>query len=73
MTVDDALADIETMAASMLDELKRSKALLADSMQLIGEYEALVKRLEAQIDALKRENGKLRLLADLKDDIVRLQ
>ena len=73
MTVDEMLADITTMAQGLIGELERAKQLLADSTQLIEDYEALVTRLEKRNDALKRENGKLRLLADLKDDIVRMQ
>lgn len=46
---------------------------LADARTLLEGYVDLVQRLEKRNDELRHENGKLRLLADLKADIVRLQ
>lgn len=66
MTIDETLDECLEMAKKLLAEYERVQVLFDQSQELLKQYEALV-------DKLQRENGKLRLLADLKADIVRLQ
>lgn len=66
MTIDETLDECLEMAKKLLAEYERVLVLFDQSQELLKQYEALV-------DKLQRENGKLRLLADLKADIVRLQ
>lgn len=73
MTVDDMLADMQRMATALLEDLERAKRLLMESTKLIEGYDELTTRLQETNAHLMRENGKLRLLADMKDDIARMQ
>jgi hypothetical protein len=63
------ISEIEAMASQMLQELLRAITILKQAEVLVSQYEDLVKRLEDQCDRWRRENGKLRLLLDIREDV----